>query len=343
MIDKDMSFKELGELLRLERERQGVSMDQVVKATMLNRRKVTAIEEGRVDELPHPVYAKGFIKNYAQLLGLDTDPISEIIDRAYGVKPAADTLAPIQERIMAFGSPGADRERDRPRSREKKSFLPTLLVLLVLLALLGGLIMFIRNPGQAKDTGLGSMVFGLLHKAGIGRQADTAPPAPAVIPVERPAPAPPAPEAAPEPAGTLQGEQSLPDDPARQAMPSQKAVEALSTAFKKDAPAPAAAPTQSPGPLVQNPAQEQSAAPQNANEPHVVITASARGNCWGQVQIDGGEIKKFYVQNGQAARFAYGKSLWLRLGNPAAVTLVHNGQPVKIEAAPGQVRTITFP
>ena len=335
MIDRDMSFKELGELLRMERERQGVGMDQVIKATMLNRRKLTAIEEGRLDEMPHAVYAKGFIKNYAQLLGLDTEAISEIVDRAYGVKPAAEAPAPIQERIMAFSAPPPERDR----SRDRRSVLPTVLVLLVLVVLLAGLVMFIQSPGQLKDTFLGGVVKTVLDKTGITRPQDKpTPPLPAA-PAAKPAPAPaPAPvqEPAPQPGAqsALQpAAQPAAETPAAQPHPvqnqsasSQKAAEALAGTFKKEP--------------VKEPLKEQSAL---VKETFVSVTASPKGTCWGQVQIDGGETKKFYVQYGQAARFDYTKTLWLRLGNAAAVQVNHNGQPVPIEAAQGQVKVLTFP
>ncbi len=339
MIDRDMSFKELGELLRMERERQGVGIDQVIKATMLNRRKLTAIEEGRIDEMPHPVYAKGFIKNYAQLLGLETESISEIIDRAYGVKPATDTAPPIQERLMAFAAQPPEREL----SRDKKSFLPTLLILLILLVLLGGLVMFIQSPGQLKDTNLGGAVKTVLDKTGITKPQDKPGPAPTPAPPLSPSPAA-KPVPAPEPA-IPQPAAEAPDKEAHQvqnqsAMPQQKAAEALAGAFKKDSVKETGAKEAAPAKEQPAPAKEQ---PALAKEAFVTVTATPKGTCWGQVQIDGGEAKKFYVQYGQAARFDYTKTLWLRLGNAAAVQVVHNGQPVAIEAAQGQVRVLTFP
>jgi cytoskeleton protein RodZ len=337
MIDRDMSFKELGELLRMERERQGVGMDQVIKATMLNRRKLTAIEEGRLDEMPHAVYAKGFIKNYAQLLGLDTEAISEIVDRAYGVKPTAEAPAPIQERIMAFSAPPPERDR----SRDRRSVLPTVLVLLALVVMLAGLVMFIQSPGQLKDTFLGGVVKTVLDKTGITRPQDKPTPALPAAPAAKPAPAPaPVQEPAPQPGAqsALQpAAQPVAEIPAAQPHPvqnqsvsSQKAAEALAGTFKKE-------PVKEP---VKEPLKEVATL---AKETFVSVTASPKGTCWGQVQIDGGETKKFYVQYGQAARFDYTKTLWLRLGNAAAVQVLHNGQPVPIEAAQGQVKVLTFP
>jgi len=68
-------MKELGEHLRSTREEKGLSLAQVEEATKIRRAFLQALEEGSHDLLPPPVYVKGFLKSYAQFLGLDPQQV----------------------------------------------------------------------------------------------------------------------------------------------------------------------------------------------------------------------------------------------------------------------------
>jgi cytoskeletal protein RodZ len=66
----------LGERFREAREARGLSITEASTATRILPRYLQAIEAGDVASLPGDVYARGFIRNYAQLLGL---PAEEMI------------------------------------------------------------------------------------------------------------------------------------------------------------------------------------------------------------------------------------------------------------------------
>ena len=66
----------LGERFREAREARGISITEASTATRILPRYLQAIEAGDVHSLPGDVYARGFIRNYAQLLGL---PAEEMI------------------------------------------------------------------------------------------------------------------------------------------------------------------------------------------------------------------------------------------------------------------------
>ena len=61
----------VGELLRDERERQGITLRDIEAATSIRIRYLQAIENSDYSALPGNVYAKGFVRNYAITLGLD--------------------------------------------------------------------------------------------------------------------------------------------------------------------------------------------------------------------------------------------------------------------------------
>ncbi len=62
---------ELGEYLKRTREEKGKTIDEVVEATKIRSRYVQAIESGDLSVLPGIVYARGFVRGYADYLGLD--------------------------------------------------------------------------------------------------------------------------------------------------------------------------------------------------------------------------------------------------------------------------------
>lgn len=67
----------VGETLQLARERKGVDLYRAERDTKIRLRYLSALEDGAYDELPPPVYTKGFLRNYAIYLGIDPDEILE--------------------------------------------------------------------------------------------------------------------------------------------------------------------------------------------------------------------------------------------------------------------------
>lgn len=67
----------LGNTLREERERQKLSIDDIEQGTSIRALYIEAIENGEYDKLPGEVYTRGFIKNYANFLGLDGDEFAK--------------------------------------------------------------------------------------------------------------------------------------------------------------------------------------------------------------------------------------------------------------------------
>lgn len=64
-----------GALLQEKRLRKGLTEENVAAQLKITSRLVRAIEEGDMDSMPHAVYARGFIRAYAKLLGVDDDTI----------------------------------------------------------------------------------------------------------------------------------------------------------------------------------------------------------------------------------------------------------------------------
>jgi len=112
-----------GELLRRERERRGVSIQQAAEDLHLDVATLEAIEANCYQALGAPVYAKGHLRKYAGVLGLEPAAVIERYD-ALGDTPEV----PVPVRAAA-----AVRLR-----RELPSLKLPLLIFALLLALAAG-------------------------------------------------------------------------------------------------------------------------------------------------------------------------------------------------------------
>jgi cytoskeletal protein RodZ len=93
---------EIGSSLREARTRRGLTLPDVEGATHIRSRYLTALEEDRFDVLPGPAYAKGFLRTYADFLGLEGQRfVDEYNSRfAPSEEPAATTPLLVRRRRL---------------------------------------------------------------------------------------------------------------------------------------------------------------------------------------------------------------------------------------------------
>jgi cytoskeletal protein RodZ len=75
LISLGVEMDEIGRNLRETRERLGLTLEEVERATRIRSHNLEAIETGDFDSLPSSVQARGFLHNYAEFLGLDANSI----------------------------------------------------------------------------------------------------------------------------------------------------------------------------------------------------------------------------------------------------------------------------
>ncbi len=71
----------IGEYLKSERLKKGYSIEDIQEMTKIRTRYIQAIETGNYDILPGKFYARAFIKNYAEVLDLNTNDIISKLER----------------------------------------------------------------------------------------------------------------------------------------------------------------------------------------------------------------------------------------------------------------------
>ena len=75
---------EIGSSLREARIRQGYDLNEAEVGTKIRGKYLDALEEERFDVLPAPTYVKGFLRSYADFLGLDGQLYVDEYNTRYG-------------------------------------------------------------------------------------------------------------------------------------------------------------------------------------------------------------------------------------------------------------------
>lgn len=76
--EKDVHVTPLtvGARLQMAREAAGWSIEQVALKLRLSQAQIAALESGRRDDLPPAPYVRGYIRNYARLLGIEVEDVA---------------------------------------------------------------------------------------------------------------------------------------------------------------------------------------------------------------------------------------------------------------------------
>lgn len=74
-VEREAPRQSLGDMLRGARAAQELSLEEVAAELRMEEGMLRALEEHRFEALGAPVFAKGYLKQYAQRLGLSTDDV----------------------------------------------------------------------------------------------------------------------------------------------------------------------------------------------------------------------------------------------------------------------------
>jgi cytoskeleton protein RodZ len=131
----------IGQKLRSTREAQGLTLQDVSSRTRIQNSFLEKIEQGQLEGLPGFSFVRGFIHNYAQMLGVD-DP--ELLEQLQAMGRAADAMPqppmrPVTERLL-----DAEKAKGLPWPR-----LALLALLAILVLWVGYLLVRVFLPSDA--------------------------------------------------------------------------------------------------------------------------------------------------------------------------------------------------
>ena len=120
-----MLFHEIGALLKNKREEMAINQEDIANKLKIPLRSIVALEDGDLDELPHEVYIRTFLKGYANYLGFSAEEISTIFSDIDDFKVKNEPPKSLE----------AKRAENNPEAVKSKSV--RFIIQLLLVALLG--------------------------------------------------------------------------------------------------------------------------------------------------------------------------------------------------------------
>lgn len=95
---------DIGSQLRAAREAQGLTLEQAFKGTRIKLPYLDAIEANQFHMLPGPVQARGFVRSYANFLGLDGEHMASALDAEKEPGPEVRTVGPAAAAVKPLNS-----------------------------------------------------------------------------------------------------------------------------------------------------------------------------------------------------------------------------------------------
>lgn len=282
----------LGTWLRAQREARGVSLREIADDSKISLRYLEALEADRFAVLPAPVFTRGFLREYARIVGLDGD---EVVNLYLQVAPPREP----ESGESPLAPPAGVALR---RSGEGRGLGPVLLVALLLLAgLVALLVWWLRR--EAPPAGPAA------------RPPSVAAPVSAAVPASGAEPA-----SDGESAAADQSE-AFPTEAARDAAPTPAEVTPVAEPDPRESGSP---------PPVAEPAAvaatgEAGSDPATPEPLRIVLEFSQ--DCWVEFAVDGGRRTSELRAAGEVVTLVAQDHVLLTLGNLAGVGVSIDGRP----------------
>lgn len=140
-------MNEIGDKLKEARQAQGYTLDDLQQMTKIQKRYLIAVEEGNLEVLPGNFYARAFIKQYADSVGLNGEEL---------IQEHMDTLPKVSDTKY---SKSMDSTQTRSKAKSSgflatiQDSLPTILIVLLVIAIIFAIYMAVTFGGGNGDSG----------------------------------------------------------------------------------------------------------------------------------------------------------------------------------------------
>ena len=288
----------LGEFLRQEREKRGVTIEQVASATKIGVRTLYSLEADHYGDLPAKPFIRGFVSSYARFVGLDPKEVltrfNDFIDEKASDRPVRDG-----------GHSGyAFEKRDGEQSRTILWFIMGGFIVL------GGLVIFVFKPSlkhhrQGHVERLRAVYSPSPEPSGSPEPMVSGSPNPVPATSETPAPA-----VAP------------PIEPAKevpQEKPPEKVIEPTSV--------PAAEPSVSPSPTASvKPDRLNSGLDLTPDQVKYRVVFKALEDVWVRYQVDSKPVMKFILRKDRILVLRAQEWIRFQTSDPESITMNYSGR-----------------
>lgn len=292
----------VGDILRAERENKGLSIKDIERETSIRALYIEAIENSDFDSLPSEVYVRGFVKNYANFLQLNTDYIMQQYREEHPslVQNQADSVPETsqQSRGEMFSSGNDFKERVHKSHRGQNIMV---VIGLIVCAFVGSIYYFFGEDTSAKP-------------ATVAKVAEKQP-----EPVKK--------TAEKKPADDKKTVKNV-DDKNKDADKKVDAKATEKTDIKQDEKK-----------AVET---EKTATVSAPAAGAVNVGAVFSDYCWAQVIVDGKTVFEGTADKGQSFEWAANERIFVLIGNAGAVELTQDGRSLGKAGKIGEVVEKTF-
>ena len=142
-IKKSIGTLTLGEKLKKLRSDRRISLSEVSKHTRIQVKYLEYLEASQYEKLPVDVYVKGFLKNYADFLGIDCNVLIRLYEKERGIK------------INLEKSRNSNQNQNQPKPLKISPFIltPKIIVIgAILLLTFGGFFYLYKEVGSFAST-----------------------------------------------------------------------------------------------------------------------------------------------------------------------------------------------
>ncbi len=338
----------VGAYLRGLRERQGLSVDELSRATRVLHHYLEALESDNLPALPAPVFTKGFIRAYCQAVGAEPGEALRLYDKSAArvperpktpvaaapvivATPEPDDYAPILTQAVA--APQSEPRERRPRG--------TLLVSFILVVVLGAAFFAVTFTLQSNRDGDSESAqraplpepppaaeIPAASPVSVSSSAPVESPAPVSAPAVAPQPLAPAQTAKPSAAPSVAASLPAPSVPAAPGGPAAPATPPSPAA----ASVPATVPAASLGPAAGNLTARNPAAPYR-------LIARTSETTWMRVRTEDGRTSEETIPANEIREWISNGPFIITIGNAGGVSLELNGRAIPRLGASGAVIT----
>lgn len=138
-------MNEIGEILKEARIEKGYTLDDLQQITKIQKRYLQAIEDGNTDILPGRFYMRAFVKQYADIVGLDGEELLE----GHLNQTSKEASEEFAEQVNA--APTRTQGKSEGVMSNLSEYLPTLLIFLLVAAIVVVIYFAWRQADSAND------------------------------------------------------------------------------------------------------------------------------------------------------------------------------------------------
>jgi len=351
---------EFGNKFRKEREKKGISLEEVSAVTKIGTRMLLAIEDEQFDRLPGGIFNKGFIRAYAKHLGLNedqavadyltclrqsllesqdlrgvqADPALSAKQPENGFSWRGSKSAPQAEELPHLQLPRAEHvrppRRDYAQPREGLISRP-ILGLAVLVICLAAMLWYRHTRSSRLETAAAPAGTSVAQPA--PRPANSAERATNSTPAAHPLASTPsvAKTATARTPSILGVSSASPLNPVQPAASSAPISEENARDRERDH-----LPTQA------TPTTNLPANPESSATPTLTLEIRASENSWVSVTADGRSVLNELLIAPAHASIRAGREIVVKVGNAGGVTFLWNGQELPAQGNEAEVKTLVF-